>query len=54
MNNAAYKDYALAVDKIKFEYIETVTVYKFTKQFVKGISYQTASKIATFDVGLNI
>lgn len=27
MNNAAYKDYVLAVDKIQFEYIETVTVY---------------------------
>lgn len=26
INNAAYKDYVPAVDKIKFEHIETVTV----------------------------
>lgn len=31
MNSAAYQDYVLALDKIKFEYIETVTVYLFTK-----------------------
>lgn len=31
MNNAAYKDYVPAVDKIKFGNIKTVTVYLFTK-----------------------